>query len=161
MVIDATTAVPTNRSEVPSPIVDWGIPIELPRSVLRDVFDAADPDVVIVADGVIVYAPGRLDLGRSSRVANRSQRRALRGLYATCAIPGCSVHYDRCRLHHVIWWRHGGRTDLDNLLPVCQHHHSRLHADEWHLTLGPNRELTVTTRDGNVMRSGPPKRSAA
>ena len=161
VVLDATSAVSMASGQVPSPIADWGIPIELPRSVLRDVFDAADPDVVIVANGVIIYAPGRLDLGRSSRVANRAQRRALRGLYSTCAVPGCNVHYDRCRLHHVIWWRHGGRTDLDNLLPICQHHHSRLHADQWQLSLGPNRELTVTLPDGNTMHTGPPKRSAA
>ena len=161
VVLDATTAVPLHTEQMPTPLADWGIPIELPRSVLLDVFGAADPDVVIVANGVVVHAPGRLDLGRSSRVANRSQRRALRGLYATCAIPGCNVHYDRCRLHHVIWWRHGGRTDLDNLLPVCQHHHTRLHNDAWELTLGPNRELTVTAPDGTVIRTGPPKRSAA
>ena len=46
----------------------------------------------------------------------------------TFAIPGCNVHYDRCKLHHVIWWRHGGRTDLDNLLALCErHHHHKIH----------------------------------
>ncbi|MEM1332304.1 MAG: HNH endonuclease [Actinomycetota bacterium] len=143
------------------PIVDWGLPVELPHARQRDVFDAHDPDVVIVADGVVLHAPGRLNLGRTTRLANRAQRRALAALYPTCAVPGCSVHYDRCRLHHVIWWRHGGRTDLDNLLPVCQHHHTRLHDDGWDVTLGPNRELAITLPDGRTLRSGPPRRSAA
>jgi predicted restriction endonuclease len=82
-------------------------------------------------------------------------------LYSTCAIPGCSVRYQRCKLHHVIWWRHGGRTDLDNLLPVCTQHHTRLHTEQWDLTLGPNRELTIRFPDGNVLSTGPPNRHAA
>ncbi len=143
------------------PVIDWGIPIELPLSVLDDVLGRRDPDAVIVHNGVVLHAPGRLDLGRTTRLANRAQRRALQGLYSSCAVPGCAVHYDRCKLHHVIWWRNGGRTDLDNLLPVCQHHHSRLHNDGWELTLGPNRELHIRVPDGNVMSTGPPKRNAA
>ncbi len=161
VVVDATTAQPTTGAGRGDPIFDWGLGIELPPSVLRDVFDTTEPDVIIVANGVVLYAPGRLDLGRTRRLANRAQRRALRGLYATCAIPGCAVHYDRCKLHHIIWWRNGGRTDLDNLIPICTHHHTRLHDHGWDVQLGPNRELTITLPDGNVLASGPPRRSAA
>lgn len=161
VVVDATTARPERGAGQGEPTLDWGIGIELPASVLREVFDTAEPDVVIVANGIVLYAPGRLDLGRTRRLANRAQRRALRGLYATCAVPGCAVHYDRCRLHHVIWWRNGGRTDLDNLLPICTHHHTRLHDDGWDVRLGPNRELTITLADGTVLATAPPKRSAA
>ena len=77
------------------------------------------------------------------------------------AIPGCTVPYDRSKLHHVIWWRHGGRTDLDNLVPVCSHHHSKIHDGGWEIALGPNRELTVRFPDGTVHNTGPPKRNAA
>lgn len=156
VVVDASQTDGAN-----GPLVDWGIPVELPRSVLHDVLGTRDPDVVVVANGVVLHAPGRLDLGRCTRLANRPQRRALQGMYSTCAVPGCAVHYDRCRLHHVVWWRHGGRTDLDNLLPVCQHHHSRIHDDGWKISLGTNRTLEITLPDGQVLRTGPPKRSAA
>ncbi|NND75820.1 MAG: HNH endonuclease, partial [Ilumatobacter sp.] len=88
-------------------------------------------------------------------------RRALRGLYRTCAIPGCSTHYDRCKLHHIIWWRHGGRTDLANLIPVCVHHHHKIHDAGWNITLGANRELTLTLPDGTIHNTGPPNRLAA
>ncbi|MEM9747245.1 MAG: HNH endonuclease [Actinomycetota bacterium] len=159
-VVDATTAIPTDGASA-GPSVDWGLPIEVPTSVLRDVFGATTPDVVIVANGVVLHAPGNLHLGRTTRLANRDQRRALRGLYSTCAVPGCATHYDRCKLHHVIWWRHGGHTDLDNLLPVCQHHHTQIHDHGWNITLEPNRELTITLPDGTTLRSGPPKHSAA
>lgn len=118
----------------------------------------ADTSVVVVCNGVVLSAPGRLDLGRSTRLANRAQRRALRGLYATCAVPGCDVHCDRCKLHHVIWWRHGGRTDLENLLPVCVHHHGRIHNDGWNVELGADRELTITLPDGTTRCTGPPTR---
>ncbi|MFK7917884.1 MAG: HNH endonuclease signature motif containing protein [Ilumatobacter sp.] len=143
------------------PLIDWGIPVELPTSVLLDVLGANDSSAVIVSNGLVLHAPGRLDLGRTTRLANRDQRHALNGLYSTCAVPGCSVHYERCKLHHVVYWRNGGRTDLANLLPVCQHHHTRIHRDEWNVRLDANRELTITLPDGQVLRTGPPRRSAA
>ena len=82
-------------------------------------------------------------------------------MYATCAIPGCGVRYDHCKLHHVIWWRHGGCTDLDNLLPVCSRHHHKIHDSGWEVTLGPNRQLTIRFPDGTVQSTGPPTIRAA
>ncbi len=154
-VIDADVA---GRS---GPAVDWAIPVEVPVRVLADMIDGGDIHAVVVRNGVVVHAPGETNLGRSTRLANRAQRRALRGLYRGCAVPGCTVGYDRCRLHHIVWWRHGGRTDLDNLLPVCSTHHTNIHHDGWTIELGSRRELTITLADGRVMNTGPPKRSAA
>ncbi len=144
-----------------APQVTWSIPIEVPVRVLAELIDEADVHTVVVRNGVVLHAPGNLNLGRTSRVANRAQRRALRGLYSTCAVPGCSITYDRCKLHHIVWWRHGGRTDLDNLLPVCVHHHHKIHDAGWNVTLGPNRELTITLPDGTIRNTGPPRREAA
>jgi hypothetical protein len=102
------------------PAVDWGIPVEVPFRVLADLMgsDQVDVNTVVVRNGVVLHAPGALDLGRTSRLANRAQRRALNAVYAACAIPGCDVHYRFTKLHHVHEWEHGGRTDLANLLPV-------------------------------------------
>jgi HNH endonuclease len=116
---------------------------------------------VSVRNGVVVYAPGELNLGRSTRHPNRAQRRTLRGLYPICAIPGCGVVYDSCDLHHVIWWLNNGRTDLANLLPLCSKHHHAVHDRGWQLTLDKNRNLTVMLPDGTTMSTGPPKRNAA
>jgi hypothetical protein len=143
------------------PAVDWGIPVEVPHRVLAELMGDGAVNTVTVRNGVVLHAPGRLDLGRSTRLANRAQRRALRGLYATCAIPGCTVRYDRCKLHHIVWWRHGGRTDLENLLPVCTHHHSQIHDAGWVVELGPHRELTIRFPDGTIHNTGPPHRRAA
>jgi hypothetical protein len=143
------------------PTVDWGIPVEVPTRVLADLMHEGRVSTVVVRRGVILHAPGELELGRTTRLANRAQRRALRALYSTCSIPGCSVPFDRCKLHHVTWWRHGGRTDLVNLLPVCTHHHTKIHHDGWIVELGPNRQLTLRLPDGTIHNTGPPSRRAA
>ena len=143
------------------PSVDWGVEVDLPREYLDELRPRARQFTVRVGDGVVVDAPGELDLGRSTRLANRAQRRALRGLYATCAIPGCRVRYSRLKLHHVIWWEHGGLSDLDNLLPICERHHQKIHHDGWQVSLGTRRELTIRLPDGQIMTTGPPKRDAA
>ncbi len=145
----------------PGPVAEWSIPVEIPARVLAELARTADIHAVVVRNGVVLHAPGELDLGRTTRLANRAQRRALRGLYRCCAIPGCDVRSDRCALHHVVWWRHGGRTDLANLIPVCSRHHTQIHHDGWVVELGPNRELTLRLPDGTVRATGPPGRRHA
>ena len=143
------------------PAVDWGIPIEVPWRVLGELVAEADVHTVVVRNGVVVHGPGRMDLGRSTRIANRAQRRVLRGLYPTCAIPGCVTRYDHCDLHHIVWWRHGGMTDLANLLPICSRHHHDIHDNDWHLSITPDRILTIVRPDGIQQTTGPPRRHAA
>ncbi|HEY5422819.1 MAG TPA: DUF222 domain-containing protein [Ilumatobacteraceae bacterium] len=156
VVVDHTQSGPDGR-----PAIDWGLPVELPERVLADVRLRATTHTVVVHDGVVIDGGGELDLGRSSRLPNRAQRRALRGLYATCAIPGCRVRYSRTKLHHVVWWRNGGRTDVTNLIPLCELHHQRVHHDGWLLHLTPNRTLKISLPDGQIMTTGPPSRNAA
>ncbi len=156
VVVDHTHPHPDGR-----PVIDWGLPVELPDRVLADLAKNANTFTVVIRNGVVIDAPGELNLGRTTRVANRAQRRALGALYATCAIPGCHVRYSRTKLHHVIWWRHDGRTDLCNLLPMCERHHQNVHKDGWILTLTPDRTLTIQLPDGQIMTTGPPKRNAA
>ena len=143
------------------PVVEFSIPVEIPARVLATLAGDAGIHAVVVRNGIVLHAPGELNLGRTTRLANRAQRRALRCLYKCCAIPGCTVAYDRCKLHHIIWWRIQGRTDLDNLLPVCSVHHTKIHNDGWVIELGPNRELTLTVPDGSIHTTGPPTRRTA
>jgi len=156
-VIDADAACSTG------PIVEWPIPVEIPARVIAELVDDGEVDVVgvVVRNGVILYAPGELQLGRTTRLASKAQRRALRALYSGCAIPGCSVRFDRCKLHHIVWWRHGGGTDLDNLVPLCARHHGNVHHDDWIIELASRRELTVRLPGGMVRSTGPPRRDAA
>ncbi len=158
VVIDADADPATHG---PGPVAEWPIPVEIPARVLAELAGDVDAHAVVVRNGVVLYAPGELNLGRTTRLANRAQRRALRAVYRGCAIPGCSVAYDRCRLHHLIWWRNGGATDLDNLLPLCTKHHGKVHHDGWVIELGPNRELALRLPDGTVHNTGPPGRRTA
>ena len=93
------------------------------------------------------------------RLATRAQRRALAAMYATCALPGCDVRFERCRIHHTVPWERSGPTDLANLLPVCDRHHHQIHDGGWTLHLDPTtRVLTVTTPDGATTHHPPPRR---
>jgi hypothetical protein len=155
--------------------VDCGPGIDLPIDTIRGIAGRARfVPVVVNRDGVVIAQgdpvpsydqivqsltrPVGLDNGRSRRHASIRQRRALRAMYRTCAIPGCSRHVSITEAHHVHWWEHRGRTDLVNLLPLCRHHHDRLHAERWRLTTGADRAITVRARDGTVlMTTGPPR----
>ena len=95
-----------------------------------------------------------LDVGRQSRLATRAQRRALRAMYRTCAHPSCTVPFDSCRIHHVIYWQGGGPSDLDNMVPVCERHHHLVHEGGWTLELFPDRRTTWRTPDGAVYFDG-------
>lgn len=78
--------------------------------------------------GVLVGRGGKeLHLGRTHRLASRSQRRALKVRDRNaCQFPGChqSRHLDA---HHIVPWSHGGPTDLDNLILLCGRHHTLVH----------------------------------
>jgi hypothetical protein len=156
VVIDTAAVHPAG-----GPTVDWGIPVEIPAAVLADLAGTADIHAVIITNGAVLHAPGRLDLGRTTRIANRAQRRALRALYPTCALPGCGVGFDFCKIHHIIWWHNGGRTDLVNLLPVCDKHHHAIHDHGWRVALANDRTLTLTLPDGTRQTTGPPTRKVA
>ena len=136
--------------------VRWPYGARLPDEVLQKYLNTSRVCWVDVHCGNIVAAPGDLNLGRTTRLANRAQRRALGALYATCAIPGCDVRYENTRLHHLVWWRHGGTTDLCNLLPLCNRHHHAVHEQGWNITLGPDRALSVELPDQTTMTTGPP-----
>lgn len=78
--------------------------------------------MVLGSDGVV------LDMGRTIRFANDAQRLALRAMHPTCACEGCDVEFDWCEIHHLRPWdKLGGRTDLANLVPLCEYHHHLIH----------------------------------
>ncbi len=151
---------PNGRGE---PVTDLGIPVDVPYRVLAELAATGDAEVkpIIIRNGIVIHAPGRLDLGRSTRLASPAQRRALRAMYPTCAIPGCEVPFRYTKAHHITWWRNGGETNFNNLLPVCSHHHTMIHDGGWQVQLNENRALTITLPDGNVLSTGPPGKAAA
>jgi hypothetical protein len=107
---------------------------------------------------IVLGGPSELlDAGRRERTANRAQRRALRAIYRTCAIEGCTTPFHRCDVHHIIpWWRHGN-TDFANLVPLCTRHHHMVHESGWQLSLNAtNRQLTISHANGRTTIQPPP-----
>lgn len=139
------------------PVIDWGVGVDLPRAELERLRLAAREVRVLLDGDEVVEAPGRMELGRSTRLASADQRRTMRALYATCAMPGCDARFDHTTAHHVVWWRppHDGRTDLDNLVPLCSVHHHAVHEGGWVATLGADRTFTVRQPDGRVLVGRP------
>jgi hypothetical protein len=74
-----------------------------------------------------------LDFGRESRWHSKAQRIALSGSYDTCAAEGCARPFAWTEIHHPEAWANGGRTDLDNALPLCGWHHRRAHDGRYDL----------------------------
>jgi hypothetical protein len=71
-----------------------------------------------------------------------------------CRFPGCT-NTTFTNVHHVVPWRPGGRTDLDNLALMCLHHHHLVHSKGWEMTGDANEELTFVGPSGRVMTTRP------
>ena len=92
--------------------------------------------------------------GRARRTPSEAQRREVMRRDRHCRFPGCS-NVTFTNVHHIVAWKPGGRTDLDNLVLVCVHHHHLVHSSGWAMTGNANEELTFTTPKGRVMSSRP------
>ena len=58
--------------------------------------------------------------------------------------------------HHVKWWKPDrGKTDLDNLALLCEHHHGLVHSKGWQLDGDANGQLSFVGPSGRVMTSRP------
>ena len=68
-----------------------------------------------------------VDLGRSKRTVSDAQYDALIAIWGGCAGEGCDRPPAWTEAHHVIPWQYGGRTDLSNLVPLCNREHGRVH----------------------------------
>jgi hypothetical protein len=87
-----------------------------------------------------------LALGRRRRRASRQQRRALLRRDGGCARPGCPERrIERLHAHHMRHWLHGGRTDLANLVLLCDVDHGLAH----------DLDLTMSRRSGRLIVTAP------
>lgn len=82
-----------------------------------------------------------------TRLATPAQQRALLARDRTCRFPGCGRTH-RLKAHHVVHHAHGGPTRLDNLVLLCQTHHTLIHRPGWSLQRAPDSELTFRRPDG-------------
>lgn len=89
-----------------------------------------------------------LALGRRKRRATRAQWRALLRRDTGCARPGCpETRIERLHAHHMRHWLFGGRTDIDNLVLLCDVDHGLVHEHDLGMSRRDGR-LVVSTPDG-------------
>ncbi len=92
-----------------------------------------------IVPAVLGGASVPLDLGRSRRLYSDAQRVAIAAAYDMCAADGCTRPVAWAELHHEHPWSLGGRTNIDNAIPLCRWHHGCIH--------NPNLEHEITTDD--------------
>ncbi|MDI9896087.1 DUF222 domain-containing protein [Rhodococcus sp. IEGM 1381] len=107
--------------------LDWTGPIS--RTLAELLTCDADLTPVIVDDHGVPLA-----LGRTTRLASDDQRIALTIRDTCCVMCGRPAQW--CQAHHVKFWEHGGRTDLNNLALVCGECHRLVHHGDWQLIMG-------------------------
>jgi Domain of unknown function (DUF222)/HNH endonuclease len=71
-----------------------------------------------------------------------------------CRFPACGARRFT-EAHHIRWWRHGGRTDLDNLVLICSFHHRLVHEYGWSIRRNADGTVDWFDRTGVRYRAGP------
>ena len=119
----------------------------VPRAVLdRLACDGELHRILFGPDGEV------LDVGRTQRIFSGPVRVAVVVRDGHCAFDGCTAPLRISEVHHVRHWaRDGGRTEPDNGVLLCYHHHELVHR----LALGVarvNGRWRFTDRHGTVLR---------
>jgi hypothetical protein len=113
---------------------------------------ACDATVVVALDDDVGHT---MYEGRARRDPTPTQRRELWRRDRHCRFPGCR-NATFVNPHHLRWWkRDRGKTDLDNLALLCEHHHHLVHSKAWRLGGDANGELSFLGPSGRVMTSRP------
>jgi hypothetical protein len=124
----------------------------------RQLTDARGADL----RAIVLDTSGRVvGVGRRRRFAPGWLTDATLALHDTCSHPGCRTAARRCDIDHARPWnptdlkRPPGRTDVDQLAPLCEHHNHRKEADGWRVEqsadgsrrwVHPRSGLATTTR---------------
>lgn len=127
----------------------------LPRRLLdRMICDSELSRVVFGPDGHV------LDLGRTTRLFTKNQRRALDAQDGGCRWPGCHAPPEQTEAHHRIWWSRGGLSDIREGLLACHYHHTRIHDQDIRIEHGQGGSLEFYDQHGRPIgvsypRAGP------
>jgi Domain of unknown function (DUF222)/HNH endonuclease len=126
--LQVTTTLETLQGKPGSPAAEMEFAIPISSTTVQRI--ACDSSVAR-----IVFGPGSVvvDAGRARRVVSPATRRALNVRDQNCRWPGCERPASWSAAHHLVHWIEGGRTDLNNLVLLCQRHHWMVHEGGWRL----------------------------
>ena len=77
----------------------------------------------------------------AGRAPTAAQRRALIARDGACI--GCGAVPTDCQAHHIVPWKCGGATRVDNLVLVCWSCHDRIHDHNWQVVVRDGRYRLV------------------
>jgi hypothetical protein len=127
--------------------IDGGPAIH-PETAARLLCTSRTQEVVEDAAGDVV------GVGRMSREPSAWMVRQIRHRDRECRFPGCGARRFT-EAHHVVWWRHGGRTELSNLVLICSFHHRLVHELGWRIRREADGQVEWFLPDGRRYRAGP------
>lgn len=138
-----------SRAGIPPPPeatwLQWFGPI--PGTVAQRI--ACDADIWRVVLDPATGLP--LDVGRSHRMVPHWIRKALWARDRGCRFPGCRAPAQWTDAHHVrVPWARGGRTEIDNLVLLCRHHHVLVHEGGWTIHLDRATGTVTANRPGGL-----------
>jgi hypothetical protein len=75
-----------------------------------------------------------LKLGHSKRLFSHHQRTTLAAIWGGCAHPNCDRPPSWTEAHHINeWHKDHGRTDIEDGILLCRHHHLLIHNNHWRI----------------------------
>lgn len=98
-----------------------------------------------------------IDMDRRSRHATQAQRDWLVLQHGTCARDGCDNLALDADIDHQTPWAQGGRTNLDELRPLCPRDHRARHQTRAVYRSRPDGSVEVTTPTGFRSAAPPPE----
>jgi len=90
-----------------------------------------------------------LNLARTVRYATPVQHQALLVRDGGCVWKHCTMPASACEAHHITFWEHLGKTNLEQMCLLCPAHHRKLHAMGHHLRPGTQPRTWKLTRDSD------------
>jgi hypothetical protein len=93
-------------------------------------------------------------VGRMRREPPAWMVRQLRYRDHGCTFADCGARRFT-QAHHIVWWKHGGPTDLNNLLLVCSFHHKLVHEYGWVVKRDEDGTVRWFRPDGTRYLAGP------
>ncbi|ALE05100.1 hypothetical protein AL755_05720 [Arthrobacter sp. ERGS1:01] len=85
----------------------------------------------------ITFGKGQriINVGRTRRLFTAAQRKILVARDMGCAFPDCTRPAPWTEAHHIIAWKDGGETSLENGVLLCTPHHHLLHGSDWQVAM--------------------------
>ena len=147
--VTASLETLTQKFGAPAADIEFSMPISA-AAVQRVACDCSVTRILLDSESQVI------DVGRSKRVIQPAQRRALRIRDKTCRWPGCDRPASYTSGHHLVHWIKGGTTDLANLVLLCHRHHWMVHEGGWQLIKTEEEEfLAIPPPLGHHFARGP------